>query len=94
MQHINSAECALTGNKCVVIAVKGDLALLIWVFMELSRNLIIRYCQYGLDADRLKRYKQAMIRKWHNQKDISTPQTEGWEKTQMTFSYLYQENTS
>ena len=43
------------------IAVKGDLALLIWVFMEieelaskLSRNFIRRSCQYGFDADKLK----------------------------------------
>ena len=25
-----------------------------------------------------------MIRTWHNQKEIPTPQTEGWEKTKMT----------
>ena len=26
-----------------------------------------------------------MIRKWRNQKEIPTPQTEKWEKTKMTF---------
>ena len=35
-----------------------------------------------------------MIRKWRNQKEIPTPQTEGWEKNKMTFRYLYQENIS
>ena len=33
-----------------------------------------------------------MIRKWRSQKEIPTPQTEGWEKTKMTLRYLYQEN--
>ena len=40
MQLINSAECALTGNKWQqmrnAVAVKGDLALLIAVFMEIA----------------------------------------------------------
>ena len=29
-------------------------------------------------------------RKWCNQKEIPTPQTEGWEKTKMTLRYLYE----
>ena len=35
-----------------------------------------------------------MIGKWRNQKEIPTPQTEGWEKqyNKMTLKYLYQEN--
>ena len=36
-----------------------------------------------------------MIRKWRNQTEIPTPQTEGWvKKTKMTLRYLYQENIS
>ena len=35
-----------------------------------------------------KKYKKAMIRKWRNQKEIPTPQTEGLEKTKMTLRYI------
>ena len=36
-----------------------------------------------------------MIRKWRNQEEIPTPQTDGWEKLKMTLTmYLYQENIS
>ena len=41
----------------------------------------------------LKRYKQAKIRKMHNQKKISTPKTE-MGKTKLTTRYLYHENIS
>ena len=30
-----------------------------------------------------------MVRKWRNKGEIPTPQTEGWEKNQMTFRHLY-----
>ena len=33
-------------------------------------------------------------RKWRNQEEIPTPQTEGWEKTKVTLRYFYQENIS
>ena len=35
-----------------------------------------------------------MIRKWPNQKEIPTPQTEGREKLKMTLRSLYQEDIS
>ena len=35
----------------------------------------------------VKRYKYSMIRKWRNQREIPT-QTEGWEITKMTRTYI------
>ena len=36
-----------------------------------------------------RRYKQAMIRKWRNQKEITSPKPEDWESTKLAIRYLY-----